>query len=597
MNLREHIARYCKYVIDTESQFCEKYRWSALRFLNDLSRENTSSFPYIFNPQIYNHKGSDFGPAERYVDRWMPLFKHTKGPLAGQSKIAVDYERFVYGNIYGWVDRDTGMRRFRRMYEQLARKNAKSQDKAIQGIYECSAFGEPLAEVYVAATKKEQTRHVWGEAKRIIENSILKDSFTCKYDQELQNVVIRHKASGSFFARMSKDDKKTGDGANPQFVVLDEYHLHDTTEYYDLATSGMKTRTQPLLSIITTAGFDLNNPCYRVEYDYVSKILNPNSSIENEAYFAAICELETNQTPDPIEINGRKVNPGEVIDDITDSKVWVKANPIIGTSEVGIKSIEIDVKEANDKPEKMRDVLTKTFNIWVNQREAGFMNIGRWAACKGDLPDFNGLSCIVGYDISAYTDLTSVAFEFCIGGVYYVMQHSFVPSEKVDEKESTDRVPYRKWEKDGHVTIIPGAGIDYRYIRDYIIETPKQNGWNVKEVAGDPAYASQIAGELLELGYTCVDVRQGPFTLSAPTKDFRAQVYNKNVIHSGDPLLTWSIGNAIVQTDRNDNFLLSKSKSSNRIDPVAAIINAHCRWLKHEPEPLYATTGYRSLYD
>jgi phage terminase large subunit-like protein len=228
----EELTDYCHDVKDKKIIACQKYIWACQRFLNDLERSENGDMPYIFNPQISLATGDydeyekpimdKFYPVDRYLE-WMCLFKHSKGELAGQPKVPVIYEKFVYGNIYGWVNRDTHLRRFRRSYEQLSRKNAKSQDKGIQALYEISAFGEQMAEAYVAATKKADTRHVWGEAKWLYNNSeYLRDSFTCKFEQDLMQVVIRHKKSGSFFMRLSKDDKKTGDGTCPQFMCLDK---------------------------------------------------------------------------------------------------------------------------------------------------------------------------------------------------------------------------------------------------------------------------------------------------------------------------------------------------------------------------------------
>jgi len=228
----EELIDYCHDIEDKKIIACQKYIWACQRFLRDIERSENGDMPYIFNPQISmatddcDEYGKlfveKFYPADRYLE-WMCLFKHSKGELAGQQKVPAIYEKFVYGNIYGWVYKDTHLRRFRRSYEQLARKNAKSQDKAIQALYEISAFGEPMAEAYIAATKKADTRHVWGEAEWLYKHSdYLQDSFTCKFEQALQQVAIRHKKSGSFFVRLSKDDRKTGDGTNPQFFCLDK---------------------------------------------------------------------------------------------------------------------------------------------------------------------------------------------------------------------------------------------------------------------------------------------------------------------------------------------------------------------------------------
>lgn len=556
---------------------CIKHQWAALRFKKDLARR--SSWRWDF----------DEDRAEKYFS-FMSLCKHRRGPLAGQEKVPEDYELFVYGNIYGWIDAETENRRFRRMYEQLARKNAKSQDKAIQSLFEISLFGESGAEAYVAATKKEQTRFVWGEAKWLFENSpLLKDKFSCKYDQELLQQVIKHKKSGSFFSRLSKDDGKKGDGANPHFGILDEYHLQDTTEYYDLFTSGMKTRSNPLLSIITTAGFELNNPCYRVEYDYVSKILDPDNPIENDRYFAMICELDRNDTGEKlITEDGREIEPDGIIDDMDDDETIFKVSPVTGGCPTVIENIRIEVNEAKDKPEKRRDVLTKTFNIWVNQRAAGYMNLSKWSACK--VPNIIELintktkkRGYVGFDMSAKIDLASVGFDFPgTDDNYYVMSHSFMPEETYLAHLASDKVPYDVWRDKGYLTVTPGAVIDYRALMKYALDTFKANGWFIAECCLDPWGAIQISADLTANGKTCVEVVQGYKTLSEPTKNFREMAYSGRLKHSGNPLLTWAAGNAVLRKV-NDNIMIDKDKSIQRIDPLACLITAHTRAMTRKP--------------
>lgn len=585
IDLKDTIIRYCDDVIDSKIIACQKHKWACMRFQRDLERMN--KWEWFFNEEKAN-----------YYLKWMSLFPHSKGPLAGQKKIPVDYEMFVYANIYGWVHHDTSIRRFRKSYEQLARKNAKSQDKAIQALFECSALGEAIAEVYVAATKKEQTRHVWGEAVWLFKNSeFLKDKFTCKFDQELQQTVIRHKKSGSFFSRLSKDDKKTGDGTNPHFMVIDEYHLHETTEYYDLATSGQKTRAQPLLSIITTAGFDLNNPCYRVEYDYISKILDPNNPIENDRYFAIVCEADKNDTSETIEINGQKISPGGLIDNITSLEAMIKSNPIIGTCAVGVESIKIEIAEALDKPEKMRDVLTKTLNVWVNQRNCGYMPMDKWAVCSMKDPiDVKKMPVVAGFDLSATIDLTSIAFEIPLDDErYFVMSHSFMPEETIEAKRKTDKVPYDLWVSQGWITATPGAEVDYHLIIEYMEKKYEDMGWDRGEVCFDKALATWLTHELIEREFTAIEVPQSFMVLSSPTKDFRAKVYNKKIIHENNPVLTWAISNAVTRSGPSENIMLDKSRAKQRIDPIAAMINAHYRAMVKENNFIYNERGMRNF--
>ena len=561
MILKE-IKDYCDDVLSGKLLTCQKHKWACLRFLSDLKKTKSTEYPYRF----------DEAKAERFFI-WMEMFCHTKGPLATKPKIPEPIEKFIFGNIYGWIDKITGYRRFRNVYFQVARKNAKSQDLAILGTYEMACMNESCAEVLVAATKKEQTKYVWEEAdliirrcKEIVGGEQLNKKFKTVYG------VIRHIKSDSTFSRMSEEDKKKGDGSNPQCGIIDEYHAHETDEYYNVLTSGMKTRTQPLLIIITTAGFDLNNPCYAAEYDYISKILDPDNPIDNDRYFAIVCELD-------------KDEQGELIDNIKDESVWVKANPINTKTQEGIASIRAELQIAIDKPEKMRDFLTKSMDVWVNQRESGYMAMGKWAACKGVLPDLNGKVCYVGLDLSAKIALTSVGFEFPIGDKYYVFSHSFIPRDTLEQKMKTDRVPYDRWVNEGWITATPGAVVDYRLVRDYVTNTAKEIGWYIEEICGDPWGFLQIGNDFIDAGYTVIEIVQGIKTLSEPTKDFRDMVYVNRVIHDGNPVLAWAVGNAIAEaTDRNQNLILTKKKSKEQIDPIASLINAHVRAMLKKQE-------------
>jgi phage terminase large subunit-like protein len=570
----DELKQYCDDVISHKVVSCKKHKWACQRFIRNIEREGTKTFPYIF----------DIDKANKFL-RWMTFFKHTKGPLEGQYKIPEPIEKFIFGNIYGWVHKDTGYRRFRKSYWQVARKNAKSQDQAIVGLYEMSAFGEPSAEVYVAATKKEQTRYVWGEARAIAEKcEYLKGKIITKFHDDIGSKVIMHPKSNSFFSRMSEEDKKKGDGSNPQCGILDEYHAQETSEYYDILSSGMKTRKQPLLMAITTAGFNLNNPCYKDEYLYVSNILNPDSEIENDRYFVMINELDMD-------------DEGNLIDDIKDESCWIKANPIVCKTAEGIESIRDELKVALDKPEKMRDFLTKTMNIWVNQRNAGYMNLGKWKACSiivlndNKYPEIGGLSVTAGFDLSATIDLTSTGFEIPLpDNRIFIISHSFMPEATLFAKMKSDKVPYDRWAKEKWITITPGAEVDYRFMVKWVNETIAKYGLIEKEFCFDRYMATLLMQELSDEGHLVIPIPQGIPTLGVPTKDFRAKVYNQTIIHEYNPVLNWAMGNAVVRKDHNENIMLDKAKSVERIDPVAALINAHVRVMTNIDEtPVYKT--------
>jgi phage terminase large subunit-like protein len=563
MTLLEELTQYSNDCINGEVIACKKLKQACARFLRDIARQGADDFPYIFIED----------GALRFL-KWMRLFKHTKGWLAGTYKEPHISEKFEFGNIYGWARKDTGHRRFRYAYIQKARKNAKSQDLAMMGDYELAAFGEPCSEVYIAATKKDQCRYVYNEAVIIFKQcEQLKDKLITK------DGMIQHPKSGSIFARLSKDDRKSGSGGNPQCFIIDEYHEHETAEYHDLGASGMKTRQQPILIIITTAGVNLNSPCYE-EYKYCAKILDPDNPTENDRYFVCIYEMD-------------KDDDGNIVDDINDEALWRKPNPIIYDDPVALENIRSELKTAKDRPEKMRDFLTKTMDVWINQRDQGYMPMDKWAACaatKDDpFPDVKELKVITGLDLAEKIDLCSMTHEIELpDGRIAVMQHSFLPQETYDRYVRQARTNYDIWKQMELLTVTPGGVVDYEYILDYIEATYEKYNWKKGEVAYDRALATWLTQQLEKRGYTPAEIPQGMYTLGAPTKDFRDEVYKKHVIHN-DPMLSWAIGNAVCEEDRNKNVMLNKTKSSEKIDPAAALMNAHTRYVVQPKVSVYDT--------
>lgn len=555
-DIRGELVGYSEDVLAGKIPACEAHKWACLRFLNDLKREGTSEFPYLFVPK----------KAIRFLN-WMKLFRHTKGVLRGQRIDPHIIQRFIFGNIYGWSHMETGLRRFRKGYWQVARKNTKSQSNACVGSYEAAAMGAGMAEVYCAATKTDQARIVWDEIDVMIRNCPeLRDKFKTAYGR------IIHEKTGSFIRTLSKEDRRTGDGLNPQCGIIDEYHAHETSEFYDILVSGMGAREEPLLMVITTAGFELNNPCYRVEYQYVRQILDPNSPIENDQYFVMINELDK----DP--------ETGNLLDDIRDPLVWEKANPILASYKEGRDYLAAELQAALDVPDKLVNFLTKNMNVWVNQRENGYMRMDKWAACPKEEVDVTSVPCYVGVDLSSKLDLTSVSFVFPLNdGRFYVVSHSFIPEERLVEKRHEDKVPYDLWVKQGLMTATPGAVVDYEFVKEHIKRTIADHGWEVAEVCVDPWNAQTFNQEMMNEGFTVVEVPQSMKFITTAVQDFREKVYQGRVIHNNNPVLAWAVGNAIAKVNASGSVMLDKSKSRDRIDPLAATITAWARAMHVEP--------------
>ena len=544
--LKEMLVGYSLQVINSEYGHCVKEKWACQRFLRDVEREDTDDFPYIF----------DDSKALRFL-KWTTNFKHSKGPLAGQNIDPAPIQIFIFGNLYGWVHRDTGYRRFRTSYWQVARKNAKTQSNACVASYEASAFGESYAEVYIGATKTEQAKILWNETMIQINNSAFKSKFKKAYGK------ITHEKSGGFIQALSQEAGKTGDGFNPQAGLIDEYHAHKTSEIYEVLKSGQALRSQPLISIITTAGFDLSNPCYTEEYAYVTKLLDPDSDVENDSYFAMVNELDEG-------------------DDIKDERNWIKANPIVATSEVGMKFLRDELKIALDVPEKMRNFMTKNMNIWVDMPEAGYMDMNKWDKCELEHDDFDefakSANAYLGFDLSMTTDLTSIGLVLTNGNEYRLKQVSFMPKDKFYERMAKDKVRFDIYRDRGELILTDGAIVDYTFVKAKILEWAKK--YNVKEVCYDKWNAIQMVWDLEQEGLTMIEIEQGIRMLTDPTKKFREAVYEGKMKHAEDKLLRWAMSNARVVADASENIKITKNKSVDRIDPVAASINAFARAMK-----------------
>nr|DAQ55108.1 MAG TPA: Large Terminase [Caudoviricetes sp.] len=555
MTLLEELTQYSHNCIKDTAHVCQKHRWACERFLRDVQRAGTETFPYVFDEE----------KAQRFFN-WAHLHRHTKGVLAGEPIDFAPIQRFIFGNVYGWVHQNTGLRRFRRAYWQVARKNAKSQSLAIVGDYELMALGEPMSEVYIGATKTLQAKIIYNEVVAMLKRCpLLKDKWHESYG------VIRHPKSDSILRALSKDDGKTGDGLNPQCGLIDEYHAHPTDEILEVINTGMVARRQPLLFIITTAGNNFGGPCYRVEYPLVEKILNPAIDFDVVDYFCMVNELDRD-------------DEGNLIDDVKNEDCWVKANPIAAAYPEGLANIRSKLDSAIESPEKMESFLTKNMDLWVNQSAMSYIDMSKWKerGAITELPvDPYGYDVYVGVDLSRRIDLTAAALVMPLDDdgttKYLVRAHGFIPEETIAAHEKTDKIPYRAWARAGYLTITPGDVVDYRFISTWIREQVDTLGVNLREVCYDPYNATHFAQELDAQGIMTVEVRQGMRTLSEPTKAFREEAYRDNILHEPNPLLDWAISNAVTKRDHNENIMLDKEKSTNRIDPIAAVINAFSR--------------------
>ena len=545
---------------------CQTHKWACKRFLNDLKRSQTDDDCWFY---------WDEEKAQSIYD-WFSLLRHSKGELSGTPIYLNPWQKFAMCQLYGWRRKDNGRRRFKRSFFELARKNSKSQLESGVALYEASVTAtsnKEVAEIYTAGTKREQSKIVWEECKLMLRGSPLQTKFRCTTSS------VTHTKTGSFIKPLSREDGRNGDGTNPALLVLDEYHQHRTTEFYDLGL-GSNTK-EPLLMIITTAGKSLNVPCYTVEYQYCKKILNPDVDVENDEYLIDIMELDPDDYKD--------------ITNIGNERLWHKANPVRCTYKAGVDKIRSEYVIAKEQPEQMPSFLTKCLDIWVQAKEDSYMDMSRWKACEcKEYPiDIRNRSVYVGFDLSKRNDLTSVAFiipyqsdEIGQDGKavvhYVVLHHSFIPSwEKLHEHMAKEKQPYDVWEKLGFITVTETQIVDQTAVMLYVLQMCEEYNWHIECFAFDPAGASKIMMDLSNEGYEVEEVWQSPRSLNDATTGFRDTTYAGRVHYLPDPLLNYSMSNAV--TKRNQGFIkIDKEVNNDKIDPVDALICGFKLAMYHE---------------
>lgn len=557
MTIKQELVKYAKQCINDKIVSCTKHKWACKRFLDDIERSKSKDCSFYWDEDEANK-----------IVKWFGLLKHSKGVLAGQFITLTPAQKFGLCQIYGWRRKSNKLRRFNKSYQQKGRKNAKSQEQAGVILYEMaygSVKNHEINECYCAGTKREQSKIIFTECQNLLKGSPLSLKFRCTKQ------IIEHIKTGSFLKALCKEDGKKGDGTNPACLVLDEYHQHDTTEFYDLGI-GSNTK-EPLLMIITTAGMDLNVPCYQQEYQYVAGLLDPDKpDIENDEYYADIFEAE----------------PGMELTDETFELLAKMANPIRAYFDEGMKKLHDDYIIAKAVPEKMIAFLTKALNVWVQAKENGYMDMSKWNKCKvQSLPiDIRNHAVYVGFDMSAKIDLTSVAFiiPYKDGDTvkYILFSHSFIPNrDKLRERIMVDKMPYDAWERNGWLTVTNTEIVDQNAVMAYVKGFCASQGLVIEALCFDPANASKLMLELSDEGYDVQEVYQSHKSLNESTAGFREQVYCGNVVFLNNPLLNYAMGNAVIRTN-NGLIKIDKDATKRRIDPVDATLCAFKLAMYHE---------------
>jgi phage terminase large subunit-like protein len=497
----------------------------------------------------------DVGAATWAIDFFPRLCRHSKGEWAGQPLELEPWQKFVIGSIFGWKKLSDGTRRFRLAYVEIPRKNGKSTLAAGIGLLLAFFDNEAGAEVYSAATKRDQAIIVWLDAKRMAQHSP-----TIRQTVRILSLNLSDPSTDSKFEPLGADANNL-DGLNAHGKIIDELHAHKTRAVWDVLETSSGSRRQPLTLAITTAGFDRHSICWE-QHDYGVRLLE--GILEDDSTFVYIATVDEG-------------------DDWRDPRAWAKANPNLDVS-LKLDFLESECKKAQESPGKQNAFKRLHLNIWTEQSV-------RWLDI--DVYDRNNSEpappavlkqrqAYAGIDLSNTQDLTALELYFPDGeGGGDWLHWYFCPEDNIRKRADRDRVPYDRWRDEGYLIPTPGNVIDYGFIRQVLLDLVLE-GYQIAEIGYDPWNAISLVLDLQEDGFTCVPVLQRYTTLSIPSKELERLLIAGRFRIGHNPINRWAASNVTIETDAAENIKPSKRKSTERIDPIMAMIFALDRQLRHE---------------
>jgi phage terminase large subunit-like protein len=488
---------------------------------------------------------------------------HTKGKFAGQPFNLRPWQRRIITQLF--KKRPDGRRQYRTCLLMLPRKNGKTELAAGIALYGLAADGEAGAEVYSAAADRDQAGLVFGVAAQMVRNDAALDE-AC-YVIESQKRIV-HPSTGSVYRAIAAE-AHSKHGFNASMVIYDELHAAPDRRLYDVLSTSMGAREQPLLLVISTAGFDRHSILWEL-YQHAKKV-------------------QERPALDPTFLPILYEAPEGA--DWTKRRVWRKANPALGDFR-SLEEMQTLAARAKAIPAQENTFRRLYLNQWTEQA-ARWIQMPAWDACLKPVARqaLAKRRCYVGMDLSTTTDLTALVAVFPDdipvagfadpvagpqldrGGGFDVLPQFFVPEERIRERSRRDHVPYDEWARQGVLTSTPGAVVDYDALRQTLRQWAAE--FSLQMIAFDPWNATDLVSRLQQQdGFPCVSMRQGFASLSAPTKSLEQAILGRRLRHDGHPVLRWNVSNVAVETDAAGNLRPNKDRSTEKIDGVVALIMA-----------------------
>lgn len=523
------------------------HRLACKRHIDDLARQDTEGFPYIWRPEE-SERRIDYAEKLTIIEGFEPK------PLK-----LYGFQAFDIGCTFGWYNMK-GYRRFRERYKSVSRQHGKSLEQGIIGTNIAAFSGYRFGQLYTAATKKRQAKIVWGEMAKFIEaDRDLAEYFEVKEYKSLITAVNTRCTIEALSKEAGLDD-----GFRPLFASLDELHQMRDNGVYKALVNGSRNMPETLISMITTRGKDINSFAYEMDSMCVQILLG---AVSMDHMFIDIFCLDED-------------------DDPFDESVWIKSCPIMATTEEGMEELRREAAKARAMGGmELADYLCKCMNMWVESTDSTFIPAEHIERAKSSLTldDFRGERCWVGVDLSSGGDLTSVSIEFEIGdGGVAAFSHSFMPRGRLREHIRSDTAPYDLWEKQGLIETLGGEcefRTDYHAVIGWLDGIVAEYELDVQAIGYDEHNADAFLVDLEAYGVPLIKVTQSARNLNDATVDMQLIAKSgKLAIERGNELLTWSIANARIVKNSFAEVKIDKlggKKSSHRIDPVDALIDAH----------------------
>jgi len=557
---------YVSQVIDGEIVAGELVRLACERHLEDLKTAQGRGLR--FDVALGNRAINFFELGHHIRGRWARgACTCVSDPARCPSRIELlPWQKFNVASVFGWLRAGSSggwVRRFVEWYLQVARKNAKTTIGALAGLYLLTMDDEPGAEVYSAATKRDQARIMWDTAAEIARRTPGLAKRIALPKPGARNVANMHVLSTASKFEPLGADADTTDGLNPSGALIDEFHAHKTGDLADVLTSGTGARDQPLVGYFTTAGLnaDPTTSACRAQRDYCAMVLR--GELEDDSVFAYIAELDES-------------------DEWNDRDVWAKANPMLGHS-IMLEELEKWATKAERMPRERATFKAKRLDMWVDGA-GSWLELDEWNASPAcdpiDVAALHGRECFGGLDLASRKDLTAFSLLFPPlepDDPYQALVWFWSPERMIKQRKIQDRA-ILTWLDQGFIEATEGNTVHLGLIRKRINEISAP--FNVREIGFDPWNAAGIQTDLTDDGFLMVELRQGFATLSPPTKELETLVLDRRLQHGANPVLTWNARNARVRTDPNENLMICRRRSTEKIDGLAALIFALQRKMK-----------------